>query len=365
MERCSNQHSCRNICSYSKLRGFKEKHQDHALGERGQLMNFKKAIILFLACAAMAANADLSLIQVPANLLHEPNGAMSLGYMGKVEYSILAGGYDSINVTVQLLSLPDSAVQQLSEITGDVGKIRIVNPSAAEKKEVYFQYGGTPSGQYCIKIIAVAESSGVMKDIEVRLAPMSFNDKVTILGGNGMATYAAGGIPAITMADGPHGVRGSNATLFPCCSGLACTWDTALAFLQGMGKGHEFRAQGKNCSLGPALNLVYHPQQGRAFEYYSEDPWLSGKMAASDVRGLQSTGTIATVKHYACNQQESNRNTMSSVVDERSLQELYLKNFRRPVIEGGTIAVMSSYNKVNGFYATSNKYLIKIGRAHV
>jgi beta-glucosidase len=111
---------------------------------------------------------------------------------------------------------------------------------------------------------------------------------------------------------------------------------------------------GKNCALGPALNLVYHPQGGRASEYFSEDPYLSGRMAAADVQGIQTRGVIATIKHYACNNKETNRFNLSANMSERSLREIYLCNWK-PSIDVGCGAVMGAYNKVNHSYACSNK----------
>lgn len=179
------------------------------------------------------------------------------------------------------------------------------------------------------------------------------------------------GIPAITFADGPNGVRsqtdqvdhlglnpGKPSTCYPTASALASSWDTELAETVGQALGEEASAQGIDVLLGPGLNMKRNPLCGRNFEYFSEDPILSGKMAAALTRGIQSSGVSACIKHFAVNNQELHRMSNDSVLDERTLRELYLTGFEIAVTEGKPLSAMSSYNKVNGSHASENSHLL-------
>lgn len=180
------------------------------------------------------------------------------------------------------------------------------------------------------------------------------------------------GIPALFLSDGPHGLRkqaaaadhlGLNAsipaTCFPTAAAMANSWNPVLGEEMGEALGEEAAAMNVNMLLGPGLNMKRNPRCGRNFEYFSEDPYLAGKMAAGYVRGIQKNGTSACVKHYACNNQELRRMTSDSVLDERTLREIYLTAFEIAVKEGQPYAVMSSYNQVNGVYANENEHLLK------
>jgi len=321
---------------------------------------------LTLVCSSLL-QADLSSVAVPATMLHLPDAGAGVGYSGKVEYQINALDYDSVYVTLSIMPASGGEALALSEISGDVGLIRNVKVQRTEDHQVFFQTDAAQTGmEYIARVTVSATISAAKTEIQSYLTNLTKQNKGTIMGGGGdgfegqgagQAPYA---VPEIWMSDGPHGVRppqGGQATCFPTCAGLACTWDTALAFLQGQTMAEEFRALGKNCALGPALNLVYHPQGGRASEYFSEDPYLSGRMAAADVQGIQTRGVIATIKHYACNNKETNRFNLSANMSERSLREIYLCNWK-PSIDVGCGAVMGAYNKVNHSYACSNKYLM-------
>ncbi len=179
------------------------------------------------------------------------------------------------------------------------------------------------------------------------------------------------GIPSLFMADGPHGMRrqagsadhlGLNtslpATCFPTAATMACSWDESLGELLGQALGEEAAAQGVGIVLGPGLNIKRSPLCGRNFEYFSEDPYLAGKMAAGYIRGIQKTGVAACPKHFAANSQELRRQSVDSVVDERTLREIYLTNFEIAVKEGRPKAIMTSYNPVNGTYANENGHLL-------
>lgn len=179
------------------------------------------------------------------------------------------------------------------------------------------------------------------------------------------------GIPAIFLSDGPHGLRkqagagdhlGLNAsvpaTCFPTAASMANTWNTDLGEELGRALGEEAAANDVNVVLGPGLNMKRSPLCGRNFEYFSEDPYLAGKMAASYIRGIQANGVAACPKHFAVNSQELRRMSMDSVLDERTFRELYLTAFEIAVTEGKAQTIMSSYNQINGTYANENYHLL-------
>lgn len=179
------------------------------------------------------------------------------------------------------------------------------------------------------------------------------------------------GIPPVTMSDGPHGLRKQEAkgdhlglsgsvpaTSFPTAATLACSWDDGLLFEVGEAIASEATEQDVNVILGPGLNIKRNPLAGRNFEYFSEDPLLSGKLAAAFIRGAQSVGVSACPKHFAVNSQETHRMSIDEVVDERALNEIYLEAFRVAVKEGKPWALMSSYNQVNGTFSHQNPHLI-------
>ncbi len=173
-------------------------------------------------------------------------------------------------------------------------------------------------------------------------------------------------IPSITLADGPHGLvkRSSDflecipSTCFPTSSALSSSWDIDLAYAVGKAIGEECLAEGVHMLLGPAINIQRSPLGGRNFEYYSEDPVLSGEMAAAFILGLQSEGTGACVKHYLANNQEHHRQNVNNIIDEQALNEIYLSNFERVVKKGNPFAVMTAYNSINGTPCTENNYLL-------
>ena len=179
------------------------------------------------------------------------------------------------------------------------------------------------------------------------------------------------GIPSAFLSDGPHGVRrqaaaadhlGLNAsipaTCYPTAATMANSWDPELGEGLGQRLGQEAAVQKVNILLGPGMNMKRSPLCGRNFEYFSEDPYLAGKMAAGYVRGIQSNGISACVKHFACNDQEENRMTLDSVLDERTFREIYLTAFEIAVKEGKTRSIMSAYNLINGTYANESEHLL-------
>jgi beta-glucosidase len=199
------------------------------------------------------------------------------------------------------------------------------------------------------------------------LAAMTLADKVTMLHGvdtSASPVPAVGYIPpipslsfpGITMSDGPAGVRNGTdpATALPSPSAEAASFDTNVAEQYGTVLGTDSKDLGIDQIFGPGMNIQRVPTNGRNFEYYSEDPYLSGTLGGADVRGIQSQGVIATVKHYVGNNQETNRMTVSDTVDDRTLHEIYEKNFGIAVQDGDPGSVMCSYNKINGVYACDN-----------
>lgn len=140
---------------------------------------------------------------------------------------------------------------------------------------------------------------------------------------------------------------------------MACSWDQELEEAIGAALGEEAADQGVDILLGPGLNIKRNPLCGRNFEYFSEDPYFSGKMAAAFIRGVESQGIAACPKHFAVNSQELRRMTMNAVVDERTLREIYLTGFETAIKEGKCRALMTSYNQVNGIYANEHPHLLK------
>ena len=177
------------------------------------------------------------------------------------------------------------------------------------------------------------------------------------------------GIPATCLTDGPHGVRRSMqddtfssdnypATCFPTASSLASSWDPGLLVEMGRALGEECRALGVDVLLGPGVNMKRSPLCGRNFEYFSEDPFLAGEMAASLIQGIQSQGVGTSLKHFAVNNQETERLSINAVVDERTLRELYLPAFERAVKKGKPMTVMCAYNRLNGTFGSENGRLL-------
>ncbi len=229
--------------------------------------------------------------------------------------------------------------------------------------------------------IAYTGSQGLLlKDVadgnctmEAFIAQLSTEDLAAIVRGEGMCSLkvtpgtaaAYGGvsdnllgfgIPVGCCADGPSGIRmdnGARATQVPIGTLLACTWDEALAQELFELVGEELVQNRIDALLGPGINIHRHPLNGRNFEYFSEDPLLTGKMAAAMVRGIGSRGVHATIKHFACNSQETGRNVVNAVVSQRALREIYLKAFEIAVREGKAQSVMTSYNPVNGHWTAS------------
>ena len=207
------------------------------------------------------------------------------------------------------------------------------------------------------------KASEVEVRVEKLLNKLTLDEKISLIAGDGfdgMSTIAVPrlGIPKLIMADGPQGIRAHGpACSFPSGIALAATWDTHLALLYGEALGREARARGIHIQLGPGVNIARTPLNGRNFEYYGEDPYLTGEMAANWIKGLQSQGVVATAKHFVGNDEEWRRMEIESVMDEQTLREIYLRPFQKAVEQEGVWAVMSAYNKLNGFPSTANERL--------
>lgn len=167
------------------------------------------------------------------------------------------------------------------------------------------------------------------------------------------------GIPRIYMADGPQGIRNfcEHSTLYPCGIMLSATWNRELAKRYGTQLGSDARARGVDILLAPGVNIYRSPLCGRNFEYFGEDPYLASETAVEYIKGVQSNGVIATIKHFAANNQEWNRHHISSDIDERTMHEIYLPVFRNAVQRADVGAVMNSYNPLNGVHTSENKWL--------
>lgn len=204
---------------------------------------------------------------------------------------------------------------------------------------------------------------------------MTLEEKAAMMSGRdtwSTVSYEKYGIPSMTMSDGPHGLRrqtgtgdhlGLNASLpatcFPTAATIANSWDEALGEKIGIALAEEAITMGVNVILGPGLNIKRNPLCGRNFEYFSEDPYHAGKMAAAYIKGIQSQGIAACPKHFAANSQELRRMANNSVVDERTFREIYTTGFEIAVKEGKAKSIMSAYNEINGIYANENKHLLQ------
>jgi beta-glucosidase len=207
--------------------------------------------------------------------------------------------------------------------------------------------------------IASVDDTAVDQRVDAMLGKLTLEQKVSLLGG--VENFYVRPVPEIglaklTMSDGPFGVRAPGpSTAYAAGIGLAASFDPELAQRVGTAMGRDARARGVNFLLGPGVNLYRAPQNGRNMEYYGEDPLLAGTIAVGLIKGVQGEGVVATVKHFAANNSEYDRRHLDTVIDERTLRELYLPAFEMAVKEGHVGAVMTSYNLVNGNYLSENK----------
>ncbi len=219
------------------------------------------------------------------------------------------------------------------------------------------------------------QQSSLEARVDAILQKMTLEEKISLCHGDSKFTTNAIprlGIPRRWMSDGPHGVRedvgpdtwnpagrtDDFSTYMPVNICLAASWDPALANAYGSTIGEEARARGKHIMLGPGVNIMRTPLNGRNFEYFGEDPWLTSRMAVGYIQGEQSQGVSSCVKHFAANNQETARNSVNVEMDERTLREIYLPAFHAAVTEGGVWSVMTAYNKFRGAYCSENEYLV-------
>jgi beta-glucosidase len=208
------------------------------------------------------------------------------------------------------------------------------------------------------------------RDLETLVSQLTLDEKASLTAGADFWTTVAIdrlGIPSVTVTDGPNGARGSallgfgsvTAVCAPCGSALGSTWDPDLIERVGSMLGEESRTKAARVLLAPTVNIMRSPRAGRNFECYSEDPLLTGKIAAAFIRGVQSQDVATTVKHFAGNEAEFERHTISSQIDERTLREIYLRPFELAVREGHSLGIMTAYNRLNGVYCTERPDLLQ------
>ena len=204
------------------------------------------------------------------------------------------------------------------------------------------------------------------------VSQMTLEEKVTLMVGRdkpGGDPSVEGierlGIPFFKIEHGPHGFKGwvggkwTIGTYFPTSSAMAATWDKEMVYKIAKGIGNEARGSAGHLNAGPAMNIVRNPKTGRSFEYFTEDPYLNGRMAVAYTQGIQSEKVIADLKHYICNNQELDRHDINVTVDERALREIYMPGFKAAIQEGGAWSLMSSYNSINGEFGNENLWLQK------
>ena len=213
------------------------------------------------------------------------------------------------------------------------------------------------------------------KKITAIIKNMTLEEKVAMLHGKHMFTsegVPSQGIADMVYADGPFGIREEmephswnslhlttdSATFFPTGSALAATWNSDMAYIYGVGMAREARLRGKDMILGPAINIQRIPTGGRTYEYLSEDPLLSSKLSVAYTKGVQDNGVAVCVKHFALNNQETNRGSVNVIVSPRAMREIYLPPFEAAIVEGNAFGVMSAYNKINGYWCAENYELL-------
>ncbi|MBN1578087.1 MAG: glycoside hydrolase family 3 C-terminal domain-containing protein [Chitinispirillaceae bacterium] len=324
--------------------------------------------------AARISDVTVDFVKGYAKCL-EQNGDTGYYYMGRVTYHLLAEGMDSIIVDFKVARKGTEDTLPIYQLTGDIGPVKQKN-AGDTLKTAFFRTGVTKdfSGEFVGVVSAgagmsrmwrMADSLGRLMSLDQRQWSLYTNmslDKVYHF--FGQDTYQLpDGTPIVgwRCADGPHGTRyplgpskndfdiygsGDTATLFPTEAALGCSWDTDLTYRVGKAIGKEARALGVYCILGPMCDLVINPRWGRAFETMGEDPYLTGKMVASQVQGLQSVKVIACPKHFTPYVTEASRMSNRIIVEERALRELFCEPFRMALQEGGARAIMTCYHRV-------------------
>ena len=338
----------------------------------------------------MASYDDLGKIQKSAYVLEAGSYDIYVGTsvrdVQKADYSYIL---DDDIITEQLSAklvptslakrmLSDGSFEELPQsepVDTDASVVGNIDPSLTEgvapgqRAIPYFRFadGMVKNGKYDIMDVVEGQIS-----LDEFISELSVDDLIHLLGGQpnigaantfGIGNMPEYGIPSVMTADGPAGVRinpevGVCTTAFPCSTLLACTWNPDIVEAVGHAGGKELKENNLGLWLTPAINIHRSPLCGRNFEYYSEDPFVTGKLAGAMVRGIQSNNVGATLKHFALNNKETNRKNSDSRVSERAAREIYLKAFEMIVKAENPWAVMSSYNIINGYRASENKDLL-------
>ena len=338
----------------------------------------------------MASYDDLGKIQKSAYVLEAGSYDIYVGTsvrdVQKADYSYIL---DEDIITEQLSAklvptslakrmLSDGSFEELPQsepVDTDASVVGNIDPSLTEgvapgqRAIPYFRFadGMVKNGKYDIMDVVEGQIS-----LDEFISELSVDDLIHLLGGQpnigaantfGIGSMPEYGIPSVMTADGPAGVRinpevGVCTTAFPCSTLLACTWNPDIVEAVGHAGGKELKENNLGLWLTPAINIHRSPLCGRNFEYYSEDPFVTGKLAGAMVRGIQSNNVGATLKHFALNNKETNRKNSDSRVSERAAREIYLKAFEMIIKAENPWAVMSSYNIINGYRASENKDLL-------
>lgn len=218
----------------------------------------------------------------------------------------------------------------------------------------YLDKETTPIFPYLERSLTIEER------VDDLLNRMTLEEKIDMLGGTGFETKAIErlGIPPLNMTDGPLGVRWGQSTAYPSGILMGATWNPGLISKLGSAIGVEVKSKGRHVILGPCVNIARIPMGGRNFESFGEDPYLTSRIAVDYIKGVQKENVAATVKHFAANNQEHQRDMVNTIIDERTLNEIYLPSFKAAVEEANVLAVMSAYNKVNDYFCSENDYLL-------
>lgn len=357
---------------------------------RSLLSGESQLVVLEMKKAAMASYDDLGKIQKAAYILEEGTYEFYIGNSVRdVQKAVFTMILQENQVVKQLTAkAAPSSLKQRMLSDGSFETLPSAQPNDPDacifkKIEPGHDEGWMPAMRARGRLLpdgVVAKGAKTLLDVaEGRLslqefmAQLSDQDLIHLLGGQpntsvantfGFGNLPEYGVPNIMTADGPAGLRikpecGVCTTAWPCATLLAATWNQELAEQVGQAGAKEVKENNISVWLTPAVNIHRNPLCGRNFEYYSEDPYLAGKMAAAMVRGIQSEHIAACVKHFACNNKETNRKHCDSRVSERALREIYLKGFEIIVKEANPWSVMSSYNVVNGYRASENRELLE------
>ena len=271
--------------------------------------------------------------------------------------------FASANNGLSILSRKDGAVPALRQLTADDAvKNKDVLPTPATGGEA------PKTGVRYDKPITLRDVAADESKWETFLDQLKLDEMIDLVIHSGYETQAVArlGIPATEDNDGPSSIKGrhglvyvDSGTAYPCETAIACTWNAALAERLGEGVGKEAADMGEDVWYAPAVNLHRNPMGGRNFEYFSEDPLLSGVCGAAIIRGANRYELVTTVKHFVMNDQESNRGGLFTWADEQTIRELYLRAFERPVKEGGTVGVMSAYNRIGNDWCGASSALLQ------